>query len=248
MGITESTGSDEMPAIDAKDYGFDDEAVQAYDFEFYKGKKGFTDRLGLLREAGPFGARVHYSKIGNLGYFVCLSEFKQMKSPDGRVTELPVKLGLCCKKVGSDNLRKRFIVPVIKYSTHPNGTPTKDFSYSLLAWRYTDEKYIQMRTINSQFPLNKHDILVTCTNEDWQKLNIQGCNNSIRLLPKFPKDWTEHVNLWSATMLPKMVKTLGRKYTEQELAERLGLVPAQNQAAVAQRDQPVMDLSALLSD
>lgn len=236
-------GESEVP-ISAQEYGFDDDSVSAYDFEFYTGRQNQTDRLGILRDAGPFGARVHYTKIAALGYFVCLSEFKKIKQPDGTVTEVPVKLAICCKKV-PDSLRKRFIVPVIKYGTQPNGELLKELTYKLMAWRYTDDKYIIMRNLNREFPLADHDILIQCTNEGWQKLTIHACKQKLIKLPKWPAENLAEINLWVESKLPKMAKTLGRRYTEAELLEKFGMVQP-NQAAVAARDTPLMDLNELL--
>jgi len=226
----------------AKEYGFDDDSVKAYDFELYKGRKGQTDRIALLTT--PIGARTHFSKINNLGYFICNSVFKLVIGPDQKKMEIPENLAICCQKC--DAPRKRFIAPLIKYTTTPDGKPTSQLGFSLMAWKYTDDKFITLRALDSEFPLNSHDILVTCTEEQYQRLTIQACAQSLVRLEKFPKELKDQIDLWVKMNRPKMAKTLGRKYSDQELMEKFGLAAPSSGGVAAGMDTPIMDIKSLL--
>jgi hypothetical protein len=233
-----------LAAAGAEEYGFDDQTVKAYDFEFYKGHKNITDRIGILADK-VIGARVHYTKLGNLGYFVCNSTFK--KVPNGaEFVEVPDKKAVCCNKLGSPF--KRFIAPIIQYSTQPNGNLQPQLGYSIKALRYKDSTYIMLRTINSQFPLNQHDLLVTCTQEEWQRLNFQACRDSVVRHKNFPADAKTAINAIVAQLQPKMAKTLAKRHTDQELMIAFGMAAPAVPVAAASMDVPMVDVATLLGD
>lgn len=232
----------DLPMAEMKEYGFADESVKQYEFELYKGRKGQTDRLGLLRDTGPLGARVHFKE--GIGYFVCLSEFKSMETSPGKFVDSPVRIAVCCK--ACEGARKRFVIPIIRYGTDASGRMLKELSYQLMAWVYTDDKFIMMRTLNQEFPLNKHDVLVTCTEESYQKLTIQACKESLVRHANWPADSKQTLTSWAQSMAPKMGRLLGKRYNEQELLVKLGLAQPAAAAATVRMDAPMVDIADLL--
>lgn len=239
---TSQLAAEEAPASTdgLEEYGFDSEDVRRFEFDLYRGKKGITDRIGIL--ALPFGGRVHFKK--GLGYVMCLSQFKSVMV-GGKKVEQTVKRAACCDHM--DAARKRFAVPVIHYATAPDGKliPNQQFTYALKGWIYNDVNYEIMRRINSEFSLLEHDILVACEDESFQKITITACRNKLIKADVIPANVKEDVATWVATMRPKIAAKVGRKMSEQELKEKLGLA-APAAAQVAPQDAPLIDVKSLL--
>lgn len=227
-----------VPTGDAQEYGFDDESVKQYEFELYKGRKGITDRIGFL--AFPYGARVHFKQ--NIGYFQCMSTFASQVVAGAKI-ETCTRRAACC--VHCDAARKRFIAPIIQYSTQPNGQLTPQFGFALKAWLYTDDKYNQMRAIHSEFPLLDHDILVQCAEEQYQRLTISACKAALWKNPKLPDQIRTEIKLWIDTMRPKMAKKAGKKMTEVEFMQKAGLA-APPAIATPGMDTAMVDVAGLL--
>jgi hypothetical protein len=239
-GVLTAHESPSVPGLDVTEYGFDDESIKQYDFELYKGRKGVTDRIGLL--ALPLGARVHFKP--GIGYLQCLSKWTS-QIVAGAKLDVCVKRAACC--VHCDSPRKRFITPIVQYATQPNGQLTPTFGYGLKAFLYSDDKYIAMRGIHSEFSLLDHDLLVTCTEEQYQKLTMAPCKQALWKSEKLPKELREEIKLWVDSQRPKMGRMLGKKLNENELLVKLGIATPQATVA-AGVDAPMVDVKGLLDD
>lgn len=229
-----------MPGVtdtNVREFGFDDEDIKQYEFDLYKGRKGVTDRLCLL--ALPLGARVHFQQ--GIGYFQCLSTY-QKQMVGGSKIEVCTHRAACC--VHGNAPRKRFVTPLIQYNTQPNGQLLPQFGYALKGWVYSDDKFIMMRTIHGEHPLLDHDLLITCTEEGYQKLTIAACREALWKKPQIPQQMKDEVKTWVDNMRPKMGKMLGKKKTEQEFLQAAGLVKPPALAPGA--DAPMVDLAGLL--
>lgn len=217
--------------------GIGDESVKNYDFEFYKGRKNNTDRLSILKPEHIYGARVHYVK--DLGYIVCHSKWKQESG-----AEVNVQPADCCTKLGDPS--KRFAALVLHYNTKPDGNPISPLGFQMKLWKFTPDKFTTLRTVNKNFPLAKHDILIMCQEEQFQKLSMQPIPEEKSLIgkSKFWEVYGKVINPWINSSLPKMAKAVGRKLSLQELREKLGLAVA---PVVEQATLPVADISDLIA-
>jgi len=68
---------------------------------------------------------------------------------------------------------------IIKYATEKNGTIKKPLEYSIIPWICNESTYVKLKNIHSEFPLTTHDIKISCTNEEYQHLDLTPCNESI---------------------------------------------------------------------
>jgi hypothetical protein len=138
-------------------FGFENEDIKGGIYDKYKGKKNQTDRVAIVYtdpKAMFAGSKIHFKDR----FFLC-------------------KKGKCCEALGPAKWRVGAVL--IKYSTDRNGMPKKPFEYSLYPWVFSEQTYIKLKNTNSEFPLATHDIKISCTNEEYQHLDIIPCNESI---------------------------------------------------------------------
>lgn len=146
-------------ADDVSNFGFENEDIRSGIYEKYKGKKGETHRLSIVftdPKAMFAGAKAHFKER----YFLC-------------------KKGICCDKIGAPKWRVGSVV--VRYTTDKLGGIKQPFSYELYPWIFSESTFLKLKTLNTEFPLTTHDIKVSCTNEEYQHLDITPCNESIWL-------------------------------------------------------------------
>jgi hypothetical protein len=219
---------------------FDDDTIKTGDFEYYKGVKGRIDRIAVLNPKQIAFGRYHYGPEGSqLGSFVCLSEWTRKGGQD-----VCVKRAICCEKLGDP--RKRFAVLVAHFNTNPKGDLVAPLSFVLKAWRISDDKFVQIRSIDAEQPLLQHDLKVECTDEQYQKMNIFPCREAVFANEKVKAVHGEEVNGFVEASLQRIDKALGTTRTASELASKLaGGIPAAGASATAS-EGGIADISDLL--
>lgn len=176
---------------------FDDDRFGSPDIEFYRGTKDNTDRVGILKR-NPIMTFVHY--IEGEGYFVCGSE---RDSESGKVTEKAP----CCEREGA--AKPRFGVPIVVYGTKKDGTPKKPVQWDVMVWFFSADKFSQLRPIKAEFgDLDKYDLGIQCSNEDFQRLNITPKREAIwRAKPEMQ----EEIEAEAEKVLEVMPKMIGKR-------------------------------------
>jgi hypothetical protein len=143
---------------DIETFGFENEEIRGGIYEKYKGKKGQVDRCAIVYtdpKAMFAGMKIHYK---DKRYFQCVK-------------------GKCCEVCGPSKWRMGSVI--VKYGTDKMGNPKKPLSYELAPWIFSEQTYIKLKGVNSEFPLATHDVKITCTNEEYQHLDIVPCSESI---------------------------------------------------------------------
>jgi hypothetical protein len=156
-------------------FGQDDKKVMTGGrVERYKGKKNHTDRLAIVwffkDEEGnrrmaetdtPKFKMANYHYAPGLGYINAKGEYTTQK------------FGPPKRRIGTF---------VLKYKTDRNGSLPKgadgkpQLDFEVLEWQFGEDKYCLLATIHEEFPLTAHDIKVTCTDDQYQKLSFTACN------------------------------------------------------------------------
>lgn len=142
---------------DIATFGFDNEDIRGGMYEKFKAKKNDVARLGIVFQdpkAMFAGQKVHFKDR----FFLC-------------------KKGICCEKLGMAKWRVGAVV--IRYGTDRMGALKAPFSYELLPWIFSETTYVKLKTVNSEFPLASHDVKVSCTNEEYQHLDISPCQEAV---------------------------------------------------------------------
>jgi hypothetical protein len=138
-------------------FGFEKEDIRGGIYEKFKGKKNQIDRCALVYtdpKAMFAGQKVHFKER----FFMC-------------------KKGKCCEVCGPAKWRVGAVL--IKYGTDKLGNPKKPLTYELYPWIFSEQTYIKLKGVNNEFPLATHDIKISCSNEEYQHLDIVPCNESI---------------------------------------------------------------------
>jgi len=191
----------------------------------YKGIEGEKHRIGLLwpKETGkgPFVMR-------NTWY---LDKYILSEGHDAFTDKLgPSKTRLGCL--------------VIKYKTKKDGTLIKNegeaipFDFEVLEWVFGDKKFTQLKGLNAEWDLKKHDFMVTCSGEKFQNLEYVPCKESVWQLKE---DYKTAVYAESESVRPNLVRSLGQEVTNDELKELLGLEITQP-ADVISSDEQLTDI------
>jgi len=138
-------------------FGFENEEIKGGIYDKYKAKKGETHRLAIVYtdpKAMFAGAKIHFKER----FFLC-------------------KKGKCCEVCGPAKWRVGSVI--IKYNTDKMGAFKKPFEYDLYPWIFSEQTFIKLKNVNSEFPLATHDIKISCTNEEYQHLDITPCTESV---------------------------------------------------------------------
>lgn len=148
-------------------FGTDRDDIHGQRFEKYKGKQNNTDRVAILyKDPNKLfrGVKVHIKRGERI--FLCKST-KEKKE-------------VCCTHSyeGKDPVYHIGCVLLI-YDLAEKDGKTKLKSYELLPWLFWPKMYQKLKAADKEFPLAEHDIKLSCTNEDWQTIDVQSCRESI---------------------------------------------------------------------
>lgn len=146
-----------MAAADLQYFGFENEEIKGGAYDKYKGKKNQVDRVAIIYtdpKAMFAGSKIHFKDR----FFLC-------------------KKGKCCEILGPAKWRVGAVL--IKYGTDKQGMIKKPFEFSLMPWIFGEQTYVKLKNTNSEFPLANHDIKISCTNEEYQHLDLTPCNESV---------------------------------------------------------------------
>ena len=217
---------------DIEEIGFDDESVEVYEAEYFKGKKGYKYRIAfpLLGEGKdgalvPFTlkARVHYKD--GFGTFLCRS------TPDNKE--------VCCKTIGDPGLR--FGTIIVHYNTEKDGKMKKPFGYELKFWYFSDKKFDKLRSLHREFSLAKCDMVVTCDNDEWQHLNFMPTKESVM---RIKEELAAKIVGQAEKMKSDLKKKLAKSRSVDELREEFGLETTSGQID----ESDIGDYSDVLDD
>lgn len=180
-------------------FGFENEDIKGGAYEKYKGKKGEVHRLGIVYTDPKTmfsGSKVHYA---NNRYFLC-------------------KNSVCCEKVGPAKWRVGAVV--VKYGTDKQGNIKTPFSYELLPWMFSEGAYLKLKTTNGEFPLATHDIKISCTNDDFQHLDISPCQESVW---QAKEELKKKILSESKSVWDYIHKSIATNMSVEEIKDHLGL-------------------------
>ena len=133
---------------------FDDESIGSSRTERYKIRKDVTDRVALPFPTRLKRAKAHYKDK----YFECIG-------------------GICCEKLGPP--KNRLGTVLVQYRTDARGRVEKPFSYTIKTWTFSERKFEDLREINSEYPLAKHDVKIKGGDETYQQMTFYNCADSL---------------------------------------------------------------------
>ena len=224
------------------DFGFDsgDEAVTSGKFERFKAKEGETYRVSFawwpLKDGLPdftsgtprFTAAKRFF-IQNVGYVLDSGPEVARYAPG------PSKL-----TVGT---------VLIVWPTNRKGEPDKSrllTDYDVKPWLFSTTIYDTLKTIHKEFPFAEKDLLITCTDTQYQKMNLVPCNSSIMrtFLAADTAQAKAAVDAIFAAVKgvdAGMQDLIARKLTPAQIAEKLGGAPAGGGGGNAALDTAAVD-------
>lgn len=202
--------------------GLDDDSIATPDFEFYKGKTQWKERIGVLLPNRIWGGRTHFVEqpADKKGQYFCASTFERKGD-----IEICTQVAPCCERL--DAAKFRFSAMIIHYHTQPDGQLSRPFGFKLKVWRFSDKTFNQLRTTHKEWNLQEHDLIVTTEDEKYQRMQFALCKEAITRRPEFLKEYGEALRAWLQTVMPKMEKSVARKLTPAEWAALLqgGTIP-----------------------
>ena len=210
-----------------EEFGLDNDSVKSNNFQKFKGEKGKEYRIGLVADdlgKGFLGAKTHY--IEGAGTVVCKSTSD---------TE-----AICCTHMYEGNVAKWKVgIPIIVYRLSSDGKTLE--SYKVVPWIFNDRVYNQLKTQHQEWGLDQNDLLLKCTDSQYQSFDIslkKGC-----IWRK--SDKLREECLAEAEKLRKQIKrNLGRDLSMTELKEALGI--GEGGAGDAAADMDLGDVADVL--
>jgi hypothetical protein len=140
---------------------------------------------------------------------------------------------------------------VVVYATDKSGELYKDedtgkflpLRYDVLPWVFGRDKYERLRKLNKKFALRTHDIEVSCTDVQFQKMDFNPFTESLWARKD---DRKEKILKAVAKLVNGSNPNLGMNYTLERLQEKLGLAtPDAGDAGASVADE---DIDELLDD
>jgi len=186
-----------------RDFGADSDEIKSVKFKSFKGKAGTTVRAGIVFEdpkAMFKGALTHF----NQRQYIC-------KSTD-------TKKEICCTHPYKGN-KARWRVGTVLIIYVLDDTGKKLESWSILPWVFSDTMYQKLKTANREFPLDQHDFYLTCTNEEFQTIDVQSCKESFW---RSKEPFKEKVLERARPFLSEIGSNLASDLTPTEIRELLG--------------------------
>lgn len=215
-----------------------EEQIGGAQFDFFKGRAGWTERIGILAPTKIYGGRTHYIESGEKkGRYYCSSVFEKKGGQ-----EICTQVAPCCERL--DVPRWRFSAMVIHYITQMNGQLAEPFSFKLKIWSFTDRMFGDLQATNREWKLSEHDLLIKTEDEKFQRLKYDVTKECIYRRPDFLEKYGQAVATWAGQMLPKLDKTVGRRVQPQEW---IPLLTGQTPGVGHVVDAPVQDISDVLS-
>ena len=229
-----------MSEEQAEKQGHEDEVafgdVQTSTFPKYQGIQGQTDRIAVLSPK----LRRSYT------YYVddAKCRFRVEHNPPSWITD---KLG---------QPEQKFALVFFKYATDTDGeilTPDK-LKGKVCVWVFSETKFDQVKAKFQRYALmngqeDQVDLLITCTDSQWQKLDFDVCTGTDEVpaahWKKEPK-WVEALNAKLADALKRADYFLGAHKTEDEIRAMLGLTSGGGGQSPAADDD--VDMSDVLAD
>lgn len=194
--------------------GFDDDSIRANDLELYKGRAGYTDRIGFAIETVR-KARVHYRK--GLGYVMCQSS--PAKKDEKGVVVVEAQKGLCCKKLGPPKIRLGSVI--VHYHTNKLGEiDPNHLGYTLKVWVFGEDKYVLIRSYSAEMPIAENDIKIMCTDAEYQKIQFMPAKDILWKKPQL--GWKSGIQEEANSMWERVPRLLGKVVTDDDILESLG--------------------------
>lgn len=188
----------------AEFFGADNEDVQGYSFKSWKAKGGEKYRVGFVYPDGKpdkmfAGVMVHFGGR----YFIC----KSTKN----------KKAICCTH-SYEGKKPRWRVGgvIVMY----NMVDKKPKGYKLYPWVFTDKMYDKLRTLNGEWKLSEHDVLLSCTNEDYQTIEAQSCKESIW---QAKDELAKKIRAEAVDIMDEVRDNLASDLSIEEIKEQLGI-------------------------
>lgn len=117
----------------------------------------------------------------------------------------------------------RYCTMVAQYSTDANGALLKPLSYKMVPFVFSDAIYVDLISINDEFPINKHDLVLHIkdgTDPKYQNLTILPTSKeAIWLNAKL----VERMRSESDTGSEAMKDAVASSFSKDKLIEKLGL-------------------------
>jgi hypothetical protein len=216
--------------IGEKTKRFKAEGGHTYRVSFGWWKKTDENGLAIMDGAPQFtGAQVNY--IPNAGYIV--------------------NSGPEFTKLAGEPARTRIGTVLVVWPTLKDGTIDKTRlaagDVEVIPWIFSGDKYKRLNHIHKEFPFGQHDVTLSCTDTQFQKIDFSPCKDS--LLAKMmgndkAKGLVDSIFADVARIVEGIRGEVGREMTIEQVREKLagggggggGSAPVAQAAAVASED------------
>jgi len=190
-----------------------DSRVRTSNYERYKGRKGITDRVGIISSALLRGYNYFYEGQGG--------QKTLFRAPTN-----PETLKLVKSILGEPT--QRFGILLFHYSTDESGEvlDTEKLRGKIKIWVISESRYEELTLMNRQWPLldtgydgAQYDLNINCTEENFQRMTFTPCSTA---LWKKKEQWYQTLKGDEAKAKERLRWALGRELKDEEIMKMLG--------------------------
>lgn len=237
-------------------YSWDDDSLGRKKDDRAKFKKDMVARVCVLDQEVAM-QYIHYREA--LRYVTCTGYAlvdEMDPSTPGKIIKVWRKTNPCywCETAERPDREpeERFAAHLLIYGTDQDGMPLNPLTFTIKWWAFSKDKFQSLRMYRKNFgDVRTRDILVTCTNEQYQHTTLTPANEAWWLMDERFKQMVAERYRTSKFDLEKMISTLIPYEKQAEtLQKRLGPAPAggnRGQGGQANRGQAQMAGNVLVS-
>lgn len=204
--------SEAQAAVQDEAVSLNDSRVHISTYERYKGRKGITDRLGIVSTA-LLQAHTYFYEAPNQKTL-----FRAPKDPN--------TLAFVKSVLGEPT--QRFGVLLFHYTTDENGELIDDTKLrgKLKIWVISESRYQELGQLDKQWKLldegfdkPQYDFTAKCTEEQYQRMTFTPCPNAFW---KRKQQWYDYVKTEEKKAKERLRWALGKQLKDPEIMALLG--------------------------
>jgi hypothetical protein len=153
----------------------------------YRAVKKVTDHCGIIPDQN--------------GRLFIENKVHFFKKENGKYLSFLCKNDLCCRKLGPP--KQRIGTVLIKYGSNLD-------AFDILPWIFGEGTYRNLKIIDEEFSLVNHDVIITCTNEEFQVLSF---------IPCFESRWQKYMNVGRILNEAEPIRTYLKRGMAADLSE-----------------------------
>lgn len=151
-------------------------------------------------------------------------------------------------KLAGEPPRQRILTFLVRWPTNKEGVVDKNrlaSDFEVVPWVFSADKYQKLKGIHSEFSFADHDVVIACTDTNFQKMDFRPCRDSLLKTFMANEKAKPIVDAIVASVQDLATKTgefIGREMTIQQVREKLAGGPGALTSTVGAGDSAAISV------